>query len=153
MTETLLFSIGHSNHSWPDFMNLLEENRVNLLCDVRSRPRSRFPWFNRKRLEPALSAGGIEYRWMGDVLGGKPAKGSLYLPGGKPDYVAMAAEAGFLTGIAELVRYAQGEQRVAVMCAEGDPVRCHRERLIGPAVRAAGIQLIHLLPDGNRLLL
>lgn len=83
----------------------------------------------------------------------KPANASLYLPGGKPDYVAIAAEAGFQEGIAELVPYVRGEQRVAVMCAEGDPVRCHREQLIGPAVRAVGIQLVHLLPDGNRLLL
>ena len=153
MPETSLLTIGHSNHPWPKFLKLLEENQVRLLCDVRSRPRSRFPWFNRNRLEPALAAAGIEYRWMGEVLGGKPADDSLYHPGGKPDFQAIAEKAGFKEGIAELVRYAQGEPCAAVMCGEGDPIRCHREQLIGPAVRAAGVQLIHLLPDGNRLLL
>lgn len=153
MSDAILFSIGHSNHPWPKFLALLEGNRIGMVCDVRSRPRSRFPWFNANRLEPALGDAGIQYRWMGEQLGGKPAGASLYMPGGKPDYGAMAEQAGFKEGIAELMTFARGDRRVAIMCAEGDPARCHREQLIAPPLRTAGIRLIHLLPDGNRLLL
>ena len=75
-----------------------------------------------------------------------------------PDTMTMAAgkgvqEAEFQQGMAaELVRMARGELGVAVMRAKGDPGRRHRRRPIGPAGRAAGIQPIQLLPDGNRLM-
>jgi len=68
-----LFTIGHSNHSLPRFMALLGMHAIELVCDVRSTPYSRFnPQFNRETLQAALKAGGMDYLYLGSALGGKP---------------------------------------------------------------------------------
>lgn len=152
MSDHALFSIGHSNHPWPSFLNLLQEAGILLLLDVRSRPYSRFAWFNRERLHSALAAAGIRYLWMGEALGGKPDDPTLYHGDGKPDYPAIAAGEDFQEGISRVLAWVRSGPRTAVMCAEGDPVQCHREHLIAVAIRAAGVRVVHLLPDGGRLL-
>ena len=82
-----VYTIGHSNHSWDTFKELLTANGIELLVDVRSRPVSRFAPFSNKRVFPALlETVGIEYHFMGDSIGGRPHDQSLYDAEGKPDY-------------------------------------------------------------------
>lgn len=130
-----VFSIGHSNQSADQFVALLRQHGIALLADVRSSPASRFvPQFNRVNLERSLQAAGIGYRWLGEKLGGKPR----------------AAEPIFNAGIGDLLDLA-GQQRVAMMCAERDPLHCHRTHLVTPALLQRGAKVAHILGDGTLL--
>ncbi len=133
-----LWSIGHSNHSIEDFLQLLRDHQIALLADVRTAPYSRhWPQFNREDLARSLQGAGIDYVFLGRELGGKPEDASLRGPRGLPDYDAIAATPLYQAGLARLMALGAG-QRVAFMCSEGDPAHCHRERLVARSLRAAG---------------
>ena len=145
---TSIYTVGHSNHTWERFRDLLRPHGVDVLVDVRSNPASRHaPFANRRRFPALLEHDGIDYVHLGDALGGKPADRSLYLPDGAPDYRKMGAKPEFLRGVHELVALA-GERTVALMCAEEDPAACHRSLRIGPALERRGVTLSPIRKDG-----
>jgi uncharacterized protein (DUF488 family) len=88
-----------------------------------------------------LEAAGISYRWDGERLGGKP-EGEI------PDYDRMAAKPAFQQGVAELVARASG-LRTAIMCSEGDHRKCHRYKLITPALTRLDVHVLHIQPNGT----
>ncbi len=128
-----ILTIGHSSHTVAAFVALLQRHGVEMLADVRSTPASRFaPQFNRAALARSLEQAGLDYRWLGAALGGKPR----------------APAPMFEAGIAELLALA--ETRVtAIMCAERDPQHCHRTHLVTPAVLKKGAAVVHILSDGE----
>jgi uncharacterized protein (DUF488 family) len=139
---TTIYSVGHSNHAAEEFIALLREYGVELVVDVRSSPYSRYvPQANRQALTRTLEAAGIAYRWAGDRLGGKPG-------GEVADYEALQDSAAFREGVADLVALA-AERPTAMMCAEGDHRRCHRHKLITPALLAQNVRVLHIQPDGT----
>jgi uncharacterized protein (DUF488 family) len=112
-----LLSIGHSNIPAERFRALLQSAGVSAVADVRSTPHSRFcPWFSQKPLAAALSAAGIGYIAMGEALGGRPRRDTLYRDGAA-DYDAMAIEPEYVTGLDRLLEVA-ARSRVCLMCAE-----------------------------------
>jgi uncharacterized protein (DUF488 family) len=148
MSDTRILTIGHSNHALATFIALIEGARVSVIADVRSRPVSRFvPHFNRKPLEAALAARGISYLFLGRDLGGRPDDPAL-LKNGKPDYAAMARTPAFASGLARVVE-ASTNERVALLCAERDPLDCHRFRLIARELIAQQIDVAHILSSGE----
>jgi uncharacterized protein (DUF488 family) len=74
MSDSLtIFTIGHSNHSSEEFLQLLQQHSVACLVDIRSQPYSRYnPQFNRETLAAALRSAGIRYSDFGATLGGRP---------------------------------------------------------------------------------
>lgn len=120
-----------------------------LLVDVRSQPASRHvPQYNRAALAAALGSSGIGYLWLGEALGGRPRDPAVYRPDGRPDYGLCAARPAFIAGIETLLQVA-GQQPVAIMCAERDPLHCHRTHLVTPALLARGAEVHHILADGS----
>jgi uncharacterized protein (DUF488 family) len=143
-----LFTIGHSNHPIERFLDLVRGADVTAIADVRSTPASRrYPWFNKARLAPLLEAAGIAYVPLGDALGGRPRDPGLYRDG-VADYAAMARTDEFRAG---LDRVAEGARayRVCLMCAEREPLDCHRCLLVAPALAARGLAIGHILADGR----
>jgi uncharacterized protein (DUF488 family) len=139
---TTIYTIGHSNHEVDEFLALLLQHDIRMVVDVRSSPYSRYvPHANRETLARALQDASIGYRWMGDRLGGMPE-------GAVGDYDEMAASPAFQQGIEELIRLAD-EQRLTIMCSEGDHRRCHRHKLITPALLDREVQVYHVQPDGD----
>jgi uncharacterized protein (DUF488 family) len=148
MTAEIL-TIGHSNHPAERFLALLRGAEVALLVDVRSVPFSRrVPHFSRPRLEALLADAGIAYEFRGAELGGRPARPDLFRDGAA-DYERMAAEPGFRSGLGR-VRELAAQQRTALLCAERDPLDCHRALLVGRALADAGLAVGHILADGSR---
>ena len=148
MTLTL-YTIGHSNHTWEAFLDLLRQHHVEVLVDVRSNPASRFARFaNRRRLPQLLEQAGIRHLWMGESLGGKPADPALHDSDGAPDYEKIRMQPVFADGIEQLARRARTVS-VAIMCAEEDPVKCHRTLLIAPALVDRGVSVAHIRKDGS----
>lgn len=145
-----LYTIGHSDHALAAFIGLLREHAIVRLVDVRSDPYSRWqPQFNREALAPALRESGIDYVWMGETLGGRPADPALYNSGEeRPDYERMAKTPLYQGGIERLLESARAV-RTAIMCSEGDPLHCHRHLLLTQTLVARGIRVLHILPDGD----
>jgi uncharacterized protein (DUF488 family) len=145
-----IYTIGHSDHATAAFVGLLRRHGITLLVDVRSQPYSRWAHqFNRETLARNLQEAGIVYQFMGDALGGRPADPALYDPGEeRPDYERMAQTSAYQAGVDRLLELAQTE-RVALMCSEGDPRRCHRHLLITQTLLDRGVRVLHIQPDGT----
>lgn len=144
-----LVSIGHSNHSLQQVLDLLTAADVTAVADVRSQPYSRrVPQFNANTLRDDLKAAGLAYVPMGDTLGGRTTDPRL-LTDNVPDYEKMARVPAFQAGIRRLLDGAS-RYTVAILCRERHPLECHRCRLVGRALLKAGADIQHILPDGDR---
>ena len=143
-----VLTIGHSNHSLEAFMELLCRHRVTALADVRSAPWSRFnPHFNREPLALALKARGIRYVYLGRELGGRSDDPDDY-EDGNIRYDRLARTDRFKDGLDRVARGAT-EHRIALMCAEKEPLDCHRTLLVGRALDVRGVKVAHILADGR----
>jgi uncharacterized protein (DUF488 family) len=146
---TTVWTIGHSNHGWERFADLLAMTPVELVADVRSYPHSRVAsWSNKGKLEPALRQIEIGYTFLGDALGGRPSDGSLYDDAGHALYGLMAGRPQFHVAIESVLTLAR-EYRLALLCSEGDPSHCHRRLLVGNVLCEHGATLEHILPNGS----
>jgi len=143
-----LFTLGHSNHPIDRFMALLQGAAATAVVDVRSQPFSRrYPWFSANRLRDRLERDSISYLPMGDVLGGRPRDPALFRDG-IADYEAMAGTVEFRAGLDRVVAETK-RFRMCLMCAEREPLDCHRCLLLAPAFAARGLRLGHILGDGR----
>lgn len=134
-------TIGHSNHPIERFVDLLKAGGVERLVDVRSMPWSRrFPQFGRERLARSLAEAGIAYAWEGEALGGKPKAG-----GG---YDELAARPEFKDAVGRLIE-ASTDTSLCLMCAEKEPLDCHRTVLVSRRLAERGAPVEHLLADGT----
>ena len=126
----MIFTIGHSNHSLERFFQLFADARITAIADVRSRPHSRWsPQFNKQTLGAALGEHDVAYVFLGKELGGRPEDPAL-LKNGKPDYETMSRAESFCAGMRRIIEGAK-THRIVLMCAERDPLDCHRFLLIG----------------------
>ena len=143
-------TVGHSDRSSVDFTALLHRHGITTVVDVRSQPYSQWaPQFNRETLIRELQSAGLHYVFLGDVLGGRPAERSFYDPGQThPNYERLAQSPAFQSGIDRVLALA-AKERIAIMCSEGDPLRCHRSVLLTPALLKRGARVWHILPDGT----
>jgi uncharacterized protein (DUF488 family) len=143
-----LFTIGHSNLAADRFVALLRDAGVTAVADVRSVPFSRWcPWFSGKALAKRLAEENMSYLGFGDSLGGRPRDPRLYSDG-IADYEAMAATPEFRAGL-DRVGDAMGRHRVCLLCAEREPLDCHRCLLVARALAERGLVPGHILFDGT----
>jgi uncharacterized protein (DUF488 family) len=146
--SNILYTIGHSNHKIEDFISLLKRYEVTCIADVRSAPHSRYcPQFNKDALAAALQAAGIAYMFLGRELGARPDDQSCY-EGGCVNFQYLAKRKEFKQGLEHLLECAS-KHRIALMCAEKDPLQCHRTILIARAINRHNLHIKHILADGN----
>ncbi len=142
-----VLTIGHSTHALPTFFALLRQHRVRVLADVRFVPYSRFnPQFNREPLAEALVAQGVHYVYLGDALGGRSEDPACY-ENGRIRYDRLAATDLFKDGLNRIVRGAV-KCRIVLMCAEKEPLHCHRTLLVSRALDEQGLDIAHIHADG-----
>jgi uncharacterized protein (DUF488 family) len=143
-----VLTVGHSAHGWERFVELLRGAGVTAVADVRTSPHSRrFPQFDRGTLQAALRRDGIAYSFLGAELGGRP-KGREHYRDGVADYELMAAAPAFARGLSRVIDGAR-TYRIALMCAEQEPLECHRCLLVARALRERGVAIGHILADGR----
>ena len=139
-----IWSLGHSTRTFEAFRDLLVPHGITLLADIRTIPQSRrHPQFGKEALARELAAAGIGYRHFAG-LGGlrKPRADSTntaWRHAGFRGYADYMQTPAFGTAVDELMSLAQ-EQRVAVMCAEAVPWRCHRQ-LLADALLVRGVEV------------
>ena len=149
---TTIWTIGHSTHSFDEFVELLLGAGIERVLDVRTVPRSRHvPQFNREELEKTLPAAGIEYIHMKDLGGWRKAhKDSInngWRNAGFRGYADYMQTKEFEQAAAELIRLAE-QKPAAIMCAEAVPFRCHRS-LISDYLITRGVEVLHIYPSGE----
>ena len=142
-----LYTIGHTTHTFDAFLSLLRHHGVTAVADVRSQPYSRrLEQFNREPLAAALGASGIRYVFLGEELGARRAEVECY-EGEQADYERIAALPKFRQGL-DRVRQGALEFRIALMCAEKEPLDCHRTILICRQLRDE-FRIFHIRADGS----
>ena len=146
--EGTILTIGHSTHEINSFVALLKRHRINAVADVRSVPYSRWqPQFNLEDLTEALKAHGIAYVFLGKELGARSDDLECYEKG-RVKYRLLAKTPLFRSGI-ERVRDGCSRRRIALMCAEKDPLDCHRTILVARELVKAGADIAHVLANGQ----
>lgn len=137
----LIKTVGHSNHPIERFIDLLRASDVTVLVDVRSTPWSRrFPQFGKDKLAKTLAEAGIGYVHEGAALGGKPGAGG--------NYDALAARPEFAEALDRVTARA-GSAVLCLMCAEKEPLDCHRTVLVSRRLAERAVAIDHLLADGG----
>lgn len=145
---TDIYTIGYGGRSSDEFMELLRRYDIALLVDVRSQPYSKFnPDFTRSALTRILGGAGIDYAFLGETLGGRPADEGCFVDG------LLNAERceerdWYRQGIARLISLA-AQRRTAIMCSEKDPANCHRSYTIGVTLQKdANCAVLHIDKGG-----
>ena len=146
--EQPVLTIGHSNHVPEVFLNLLRMHGIQAVADVRSSPFSRFnPQFNKDVLERFLHRDGIHYAFFGRELGARSQDPACY-ENGRVQYARLAQTELFKAGL-ERVMESAVRYRLALMCAEKDPLECHRTLLVARALAERGWRVNHIHSDGH----
>lgn len=143
-----IFTVGHSTKSLPELAGLLKSFGISHVADVRTIPRSRHnPQFNRRHLMKALAPYRIRYRHMAG-LGGlrrarKDSANGAWRNASFRGFADYMQTREFVRNLQRLIRFAR-RRRVAVMCAEAVPWRCHRS-LIADALTVRKFEVLHIL--------
>lgn len=144
-----LFTIGHSNHSLEHFKQMLVDNDVNYVIDVRSVPRSRFvPQFNEKGLSEYLKSFDISYCNMGEYFGARQVNPNYYNERGYLDFECFRESDLFKTGFENILKGLENHN-IALMCTEKNPIDCHRAIMVGRGFELAGVKVEHILSDST----
>ena len=142
-----LYTIGYSSHSTESFIAALKQFEITAIADVRSQPYSRFkPEFNRENLKKSLAGNHVEYVFLGDYIGARIKAPECYRDG-QADYGLIAKHPLFQEGIDRLLN-GMKKFRIAMMCAEKDPINCHRTILICRELKKYEIRICHII-DSN----
>lgn len=146
--QQTVFTIGHSTHTLQHFLSLLKLHSITALCDVRSKPYSRTnPQFNRESLKTALRNHDIAYAFLGRELGARSEDPACYNDG-KVQYDRLAQTDLFRDGMDRLQEGTK-KYRIALMCAEKEPLACHRTILVARHLQALGFEVQHIHADGE----
>lgn len=146
--KSSVYTIGHSNHEITAFIGLLKQHGITALGDVRSHPYSRYvPQYSREPLKTALTEAGLAYVFLGKELGARSNNPACYRQG-KVQYDRLAKEPSFREGIGRVLQ-GRDRYRIALMCAEKDPLECHRALLVARKLFETGIPVNHILADGT----
>lgn len=147
----LVFTIGYGHRPVEAFLAALSQRRIQYLIDVRSSPWSKYrPEFSANELRVLLKQSSISYVSMGDSLGGRPLDPTCYQDG-HVLYDLVRERHFFQDGIKRIQRALHKNLRVCLMCSEGKPEDCHRSKLIGTALEAVGVRVIHIDAQGREL--
>jgi uncharacterized protein (DUF488 family) len=135
-----IWTVGYSNYSLENFLELLKENRIQVLIDIRRFPTSKMQHFRKEEMEEWFPRKRVEYVWLGKELGG-------YRKGGYQKYMQTKM---FREGVKKLLEIAK-TKRVCIMCIETNPKYCHR-RFISTYLERKGVKVTHIIRKGQRSL-
>jgi uncharacterized protein (DUF488 family) len=143
-----IYTVGHSTNTFDQLVALLRRHEITAVADVRSQPYSRLnPQFNKKPFKAALKACGLLYVFLGDELGARSPDPNCYV-NGKVQYELLARTAAFQSGL-ERLQTGATKFRVAIMCAEKEPLACHRTILVSRHLDERGFNIRHILGMGD----
>lgn len=148
LDQNIIYTVGHSTHPIAHFIALLRQHGIAAIADVRSSPYSRRnSQYNRETLREVLNDAGIGYVFLGEELGARSEDPTCYRDE-KVDYDLLAETSLFRDGLLRL-KSEQEKHRIALMCAEKEPLHCHRTILVARKLIEGGMSVLHILADGS----
>lgn len=148
MAKPVIYTIGHSTHTIDYFLELLKACKINCVVDVRSLAASRFnPQYNKLALTDFLKKHFITYLHFAAEFGARQADPKLLDKEGRVDFEKVRKSPPFKLGIERLQQGIDRKFKIALMCAESEPLDCHRFSMISPALTEAGFDVKHILKD------
>ena len=144
-----IYTIGYAQHTLDSFRAALERYQITAVADVRSNPHSAFkPEFNAEAISRALKDWGIAYVFLGDECGARPHDPACYVDHAVC-FEKVAGRPAFQRGIERLLD-GMRQYTIALMCAEKDPIFCHRMILVTRHLcRRPGVTVGHILADST----
>lgn len=143
-----IYTIGYSPHTLDSFLTVLKNHKISAVADVRSSPYSQFkPEFNREIIKDFLKRNSITYVFLGEYCGARVDDQSCYV-NGKVDYNLVAKNIKFKDGL-KRIQKGMEDFRIALMCAEKDPIMCHRTILVCRNLHSTGVNIKHILSNGK----
>ena len=150
----MIYTIGHSNHEWVNFISILKDNHVDVVADVRRYPGSRVcPQFNNERMIMELKKENLSYIHI-EKIGGRRKQStrsryddnnSGWRNEGFRAYADYMATTPFREGISEVLSLMTNYKNLAVMCSEAVPWRCHRRMIADYLILVEGISVFNII--------
>lgn len=148
MGKFRLYSIGHSNQSLDEFVELLNVHGINCVIDVRSVPASKYsPQFNQESLKYFLKSHGVLYLHFGDEFGAR--RTNCLDENGQVCFEKVVETPLFERGVARVMKGLEKGFCIAFMCSEANPLECHRFSLVSRYFYEQGIDVQHILKDST----
>ena len=143
-----LYTVGHSNQSFEQFLEMLQSQGINVIVDVRSVPASKYtPQFNREPLQAALNRAGIHYMWFGEEFGAR--RTDALDADNKVDFEKAVQTPAFLRGTERVLNGLQKGYRISLMCSEAHPLECHRFAMVSRWFFEHCVDMQHIVHDEN----
>lgn len=143
-----IYTIGYAGFQLSDFICALQENRINAVVDVRSFPYSKYySDYNTDKLKQTLKNHQIVYRLYDKEFGARQNDRSLYNENHQMNFKLFAQSEQFQKGILRLQKGIDSGFTVALMCAEKDPMNCHRAILVGRELSKRGYDVYHIIAN------
>ena len=144
-----IYTIGYTGFSINDFLRILKEYKIQVVIDVRSSPYSeRYPDYNRPNFEKKLNNNGIYYRNYVEEFGARQ-ENPLYYTDGYLDFNKFSKTNAFQRGVTKIRNSLDKNYVITFLCAEKNPIQCHRAILVSRAFSDLGYQVYHILPSGK----
>lgn len=147
-----IYTIGYTGFSKEEFIDILKGKGINVVIDVRSTPYSeRYPDYNKENLEKILKSNKIYYRNYVKEFGARQDNMDFYSADGYLDFEIFSRSEQFLSGVEKIRNSVAKGYEIVLLCAEKNPIQCHRTILVARAFHKLGYDVIHLLPGGDTI--
>ncbi len=148
MIKKTIFTIGYSGFTISNFIQELKKYNINVVIDVRSYAYSeKYPEYNKYTIKKILNEEGIYYKNYSKEFGARQEEKGLYSSNGYLDFDIFSKSEQFQMGVTKLVDSTEKGYRIVLMCAEKDPIQCHRAILVARAFYKLGFSVIHIMPN------
>ncbi len=145
-----VFTIGYAAFNIDDFIDVLKSHKISHLIDVRSNPVSEyFQDYNSFNLESKLKQHNILYENLALEFGARQENKEFFSKDGFVDFEKFTQSEQFKNGLLKIKDGLNQKTNFVLMCAEKDPINCHRSIMIGHAMQKNGIEVLHIMPDNQ----
>lgn len=143
-----IYTIGYTSFNISKFVEVLKNNGITCLVDVRSSPFSGFyPEYNKNTLEVTLKNNNILHRNYIDEFGARQEDRAYYHREGYLDFNKFILSENFKSGVSKIEKGIDMGYTFCLMCAETDPLRCHRSIMVGRGLKESGLSVHHILKN------
>ena len=147
--DNVLYSIGHSNQTFDEFLQMLQSQQIDVIVDVRSIPASKYtPQFNKEPLRASLNRHNIAYMHFGEEFGAR--RTDALDEYNNVNFEMAATTSNFQKGVERIRHGLDKGYRIAFMCSEANPLECHRFALVSRYFHEHGIKVLHIMRDRDK---
>lgn len=150
--KKIIYTIGYTGFSVDEFVELLKQKRINVVIDVRSTPYSeRYSEYNKDNIEKVLKENSIYYRNYISEFGARQESPEFYTSDGYLDFELFSKSKQFHVGVNKICNSIDKGYNIVILCAEKNPIQCHRTILVARAFSDLGYDIIHLMPNNQTM--